>query len=41
MVVQGFFESNILQTLQFVEDATMSGATFPMYIIDGVGKAIR
>jgi len=38
---QGFFEANILQTLEFVEGATTKGGSFPTYIIDGIQKAIR
>ncbi|BDA51463.1 probable phosphatidylcholine-sterol acyltransferase at N-terminal half [Coccomyxa sp. Obi] len=36
----GFFEANIIQTLEFVESATVQGGTYPTYIIDNISKAI-
>ena len=39
--MQGFFEANIIQTLEFVEGATTTGGSYPTYIIDNISKAIR
>ncbi|KAK9918501.1 hypothetical protein WJX75_004512 [Coccomyxa subellipsoidea] len=36
----GFFEANIIQTLEFVEGATTTGGSYPTYIIDNISKAI-
>lgn len=38
--VQGFFEANLIQTLEFVESATLQGGTYPTYIIDNISKAL-
>ncbi|EIE18330.1 hypothetical protein COCSUDRAFT_60297 [Coccomyxa subellipsoidea C-169] len=36
----GFFEANLVQTLEFVEEATVTGGSYPTYIIDNISKAI-
>jgi hypothetical protein len=38
--LQGFFESNILQALTYVEDATVTNAAVPTYIINGIAQEI-
>ena len=37
---QGFFEQNILETLEYVEAAAENSTTIPIYIIEGIASNI-